>query len=110
MFGAPSCVPVGGPGHRRRDGRGGRDSTIVIAHSEELLAIKLRAGNVGANTASDHLDVLAEAIAQVPAQHRRHLLIRILEITSQTVSPFTVSVGATGAFVFQGGCSTTTHR
>jgi hypothetical protein len=77
------------------------DSTIVLAHSDkdgaaptykhsfgfhpilvtcdntnELLAIKLRPGNAGANTAADHLDVLAQAIAQVPAQHRRHLLIR----------------------------------
>src|SRR6266508_4838188 len=77
------------------------DSTIVIAHSDkagaaptykhtfgfhpilvtcdntnELLAIKLRPGNAGANTAADHLDVLAEAVAQVPAAHRRHLLVR----------------------------------
>jgi hypothetical protein len=77
------------------------DSTIVIAHSDkdgaaatykhtygfhpilvtcdntnEMLAIKLRPGNAGANTAADHLDVLGEAIAQVPAGHRRHLLIR----------------------------------
>jgi hypothetical protein len=77
------------------------DSTIVIAHSDkesaaptykhtfgfhpilvtcdntgELLAIRLRPGNAGANTAADHLDVLAEAIAQVPASHRGHLLIR----------------------------------
>jgi hypothetical protein len=77
------------------------DSTIVIAHSDkegaaptykhtygfhpilvtcdntgELLAIKLRPGNAGANTAVDHLDVLAQAIAQVPAVHRRHLLVR----------------------------------
>jgi len=77
------------------------DSTIVIAHSDkagaaptykhtfgfhpilvtcdntnELLAVKLRPGNAGANTAADHLDVLAEAFAQVPAKHRRHLLVR----------------------------------
>jgi hypothetical protein len=77
------------------------DSTIVIAHSDkegaaatykhtygfhpilvtcdntgELLAIQLRPGNAGANTAADHLDVLGEAFAQVPAQHRRHLLVR----------------------------------
>jgi hypothetical protein len=77
------------------------DSTIVIAHSDkegaaptykhtygfhpilvtcdntgELFAIRLRPGNAGANTAADHLDVLTEAIGQVPAQHRRHLLIR----------------------------------
>jgi Transposase DDE domain group 1 len=77
------------------------DSTIVLAHSDkdgaaatykntygfhpilvtcdntnELLAIALRAGNAGANTAADHLDVLTDAIAQLPAAHRRQLLIR----------------------------------
>ncbi len=77
------------------------DSTIVLAHSDkdgaaptykhsygfhpmlvtcdntgELLVVKLRPGNAGANTATDHLDVLAQAIAQVPAPYRRQLLIR----------------------------------
>lgn len=77
------------------------DSTIVLAHSEkdgaaptykstfgfhpilvtcdntgELLAIKLRPGNAGANTAADHLDVLADAFAQIPAPHRRRVLVR----------------------------------
>jgi hypothetical protein len=77
------------------------DSTIVIAHSDkegaaatykhtfgfhpilvvcdntnELLAVKLRPGNAGANTAADHLDVLGAAFAQVPTGHRRHLLVR----------------------------------
>jgi hypothetical protein len=77
------------------------DSTIVLAHSDkevaaptykhtygfhpilvtcdntgELLAVKLRPGNAGANTAADHLEVLAEAVAQIPAAHRRHLLVR----------------------------------
>jgi hypothetical protein len=77
------------------------DSTIVIAHSDkdgaaptykhtygfhpilvtcdntnELLTVKLRPGNAGANTAADHLDVLTDAIAQIPAPHRRHMLIR----------------------------------
>jgi Transposase DDE domain group 1 len=77
------------------------DSTIVLAHSDkesaaatykhtfgfhpmlvtcdntgELLAVRLRPGNAGANTAADHLEVLADAIAQIPAPHRRHLLIR----------------------------------
>jgi hypothetical protein len=77
------------------------DSTLLIAHSDkdgaaptykhtfgfhpilvtcdntgELLAIRLRPGNAGANTAADHLDILAEAIAQLPAGHRRRLLIR----------------------------------
>jgi Transposase DDE domain group 1 len=77
------------------------DSTLLIAHSDkdgaaptykhtygfhpilvtcdntrELLAIRLRPGNAGANTAADHLAILAEAIAQLPAGHRGRLLIR----------------------------------
>lgn len=77
------------------------DATIVIAHSEkenasptykrtfgfhpigvwcdntsEFLAAKLRPGNAGSNTAADHIQVLGEAIAQVPAGHRKNLLIR----------------------------------
>jgi len=77
------------------------DSTIVLAHSEkegaaptykstfgfhpilvtcdntgELLAIKLRPGNAGANTAADHLQVLEQAFAQIPTPHRRRLLVR----------------------------------
>lgn len=77
------------------------DATIVIAHSEkenaaatfkrtfgyhplgvwcdnttEFLAAKLRAGNAGSNTAADHIEVLTEAITQIPAAHRRKLLIR----------------------------------
>jgi hypothetical protein len=77
------------------------DSTIVLAHSEkegaeatykstfgyhpiavwcdntrECLAVKLRPGNAGANHAGDHLDVLAEAFAQIPAAHREHILVR----------------------------------
>ncbi|WP_235736804.1 IS1380 family transposase [Nocardioides alcanivorans] len=77
------------------------DATIVVSHSEkesaaatfkrtfgfhplgvwcdnteEFLAAKLRAGNAGSNTAADHIEVLTEAIAQVPGSHRRKLLIR----------------------------------
>lgn len=77
------------------------DATIVIAHSEkeqaaatfkrtfgyhplgawcdntgEFLAGKLRAGNAGSNTTADHIEVLTEAIAQIPAAHRKKLLIR----------------------------------
>jgi hypothetical protein len=76
------------------------DASIVVAHSEkdwatptfkmsfghypltswcdntgECLAVKLRAGNSGSNTVSDHLEVLAESIRQVPAAFRRNLLI-----------------------------------
>jgi hypothetical protein len=49
---------------------------VTCANTGELRAIKLRPGNAGANTAADHLDVLGEAFAQIPAGYRRHLLVR----------------------------------
>ncbi len=77
------------------------DATVVVTHSEkenaaatfkrtfgfhpigvwcdnttEFLAGKLRAGNAGSNTTADHIEVLADAIAQIPGTHRRKLLIR----------------------------------
>ncbi len=77
------------------------DATLVAAHSEkqgaavtfkkgfgyhplgvwcentqESLALMLRPGNAGSNTAADHIAVLSAAIRQVPAAHRRKLLIR----------------------------------
>ena len=77
------------------------DATLVTAHSEkeqasptfkktfgfhplavwcdntqEMLAGMLRTGRAGSNTAVDHITVLGDAIAQVPAAHRRKLLVR----------------------------------
>lgn len=77
------------------------DATIVVAHSEkenasatfkrtfgfhplgvwcdnteEFLAAQLRTGKAGSNTAADHITVLGEAINQIPAAHRKDLLIR----------------------------------
>jgi hypothetical protein len=77
------------------------DATLVTAHSEkesaaptfkggfgyhplavwcdnttECLAIELRPGNAGANTAADHIAVLDTAIGQIPARHRRSILVR----------------------------------
>jgi hypothetical protein len=77
------------------------DATIVIAHSEkeqasatfkktfgfhplgvwcdnteEFLTGMLRTGKAGSNTAADHIEVLTEAIAQIPVKHRKKLLIR----------------------------------
>lgn len=77
------------------------DATIVVCHSEkemaaptfkktfgyhpigvwcdnteEFLAAKLRTGRAGSNTATDHIEVLGDAIAQIPAVHRKHLLVR----------------------------------
>jgi hypothetical protein len=45
-------------------------------NTQELLAGVLRPGNAGSNTAADHIAVLGEAIGQVPAEHRRNLLVR----------------------------------
>jgi hypothetical protein len=81
------------------------DATIVIAHSEkeqaaptwkktfghhpmtawadhgqdgngEPLAICLRAGNAGSNTAADHIEAAGFALAQIPRQLRRAVLVR----------------------------------
>jgi hypothetical protein len=81
------------------------DATIVIAHSEkekaaptwkktfgfhplaafadhgagaagEALAIMLRPGNAGSNTASEHIEVTQLALAQLPRHQRRRVLIR----------------------------------
>ena len=76
------------------------DASIVLAHSEkqhaeptfkktfgfhpltawcdntgESLVIRLRPGRAGSNTASDHIEVLTEAIEQIPAPHRHRMLI-----------------------------------
>jgi hypothetical protein len=81
------------------------DATIVLAHSEkekaaptwkktygfhplgafadhgagaggEPLAIVLRAGNAGSNTAAEHIEVTKLALAQLPRKLRRRVLIR----------------------------------
>jgi DDE family transposase len=81
------------------------DATIVIAHSEkqqaaptwkktfgfhpmtafadhgggrngEPLAIMLRAGNAGSNTAADHIETTRLALAQLPRHLRRKVLVR----------------------------------
>ena len=77
------------------------DATVVVTHSEkehaaptykrtfgyhpigvwcdnttEFLAASLRPGNAGSNTSADHIEVLGQAIAQIPAAHRRDVLIR----------------------------------
>ena len=75
------------------------DATIVVAHSDkqqakgtfkgtyghhpltawcdntgESLAVRLRPGNAGSNTAADHIEITGAAIAQVPAKYRRKML------------------------------------
>ena len=46
------------------------------ANTGGALAMLLRPGNAGSNTASDHIGVLAAAIAQIPAVFRRRLIVR----------------------------------
>ena len=46
-------------------------------HTFESLALKLRQGSAGSNTTCDHIEVLDEAIAQIPARYRRDLLITV---------------------------------
>ena len=46
------------------------------AGSGEALAIMLRPGNAGSNTASEHMEVVRLALAQLPARLRRRVLIR----------------------------------
>jgi hypothetical protein len=51
--------------------------TACCDNTSESLAINLRAGNAGANTTSDHIEVLSAAIAQVPGRYRRRILATI---------------------------------
>lgn len=47
------------------------------ANTTESLAMLLRPGNAGANTASDHITVLTDALAQIPGSSSAKLLVRI---------------------------------
>jgi len=47
------------------------------SNTRECLAMLLRSGNAGSNTFTDHRDVLAAAIRQVPARFRRKMLVRV---------------------------------
>jgi len=48
-----------------------------LANTGESLAMLLRPGNAGSNTVADHLQVLRDALAQIPAGWGRKLLIRV---------------------------------
>jgi hypothetical protein len=48
-----------------------------LANTREPLAMLLRPGNAGSNTFTDHRDVLAAAIRQVPARFRKKILVRV---------------------------------
>jgi hypothetical protein len=48
-----------------------------LANTRECLAMLLRPGNAGSNTFTDHKEVLAAAIRQVPARFRKKMLVRV---------------------------------
>src|SRR6185369_7964314 len=48
-----------------------------LANTREPLAMLLRPGNAGSNTFTDHKEVLAAAIRQVPARFRGKMLVRV---------------------------------
>jgi hypothetical protein len=47
------------------------------ANTFETLAMMLRPGNAASNTAFEHREVIAQALAQLPRSYRRKILIRI---------------------------------
>jgi hypothetical protein len=46
-------------------------------NTRECLAMKLRPGNAGSNTFTDHEEVLADALKQVPSRFRRKIIVRV---------------------------------
>jgi hypothetical protein len=48
-----------------------------LANTTESLAMLLRPGNAGSNTVTDHIEVLTDAIAQIPARWRSKLMVRV---------------------------------
>jgi hypothetical protein len=49
---------------------------VSCANTGEVLAVLLRPGDAGSNTAADHIQVLSEAVAQLPARYRRRVVFR----------------------------------
>ena len=49
---------------------------VSVANTDEVLAVLLRNGNAGSNTVADHVTVLTEAVAQIPAVYRKKIIFR----------------------------------
>jgi hypothetical protein len=49
---------------------------VSVANTGEVLTVLLRKGNAGSNTVADHITVLGEAVAQVPAVYRKKIIFR----------------------------------
>jgi DDE family transposase len=65
------------PGSSGEPAFGHHPLTAWCDNTGELLAVLLRPGNAGSNTAADHLTVLKAAIAQIPPEHRRKILVTV---------------------------------
>lgn len=50
---------------------------VSCANTGEILTVLLRPGSSGSNTAADHVAVLSEAVAQLPAAYRRKIIFRV---------------------------------
>lgn len=59
-----------------RKGYGLHPLLMFLDNTDELLVCRLRPGSAGANTASDHIEVSAEAVRQLPTRRRRKVLFR----------------------------------
>jgi len=60
-----------------KSGFGFRPLGCWCANTGEPLAMELRPGNAGSNTAADHISGLPAALAQVPAAFRRQVIVRL---------------------------------
>ena len=60
-----------------RKGYGFHPLAAWCRNTRENLATRLRPGNAGSNTFTDHEEVLAAALKQVPSRFRRRLLVRV---------------------------------
>lgn len=60
-----------------KGGFGFHPLTAWCSNIGDALAVMQRPGNAGSFTAADHLAVLAAAFTQVPADHRRDVLVSI---------------------------------
>jgi len=59
-----------------KKGFGYHPLAVWCDNTQEMLAVRLRPGNAGSNTATDHIAVLSEAITQVPPAFRKKILVR----------------------------------
>ena len=60
-----------------KKGNGFHPSGAWCRNTRECLAMLLRAGNAGSNTFTDHKEVLAAALRQVPSRFRGKIMVRV---------------------------------